>query len=326
MLDALGLGPEEESVYRHLVERPSGDRGDLVRTTGLGRLEVDRALRNLEALGLVAHTGADHDRVVASPPGVALGALLVQRQEELRRAQTEMTALMGVYRGAGRRQDTDVVDVVQGPTAIAQRFAQLQHSARSTVQTLSKPIGAVVTREDNDETEQAGLARGVRYEAVVERAAFQAADFQGAVEAALDRGAQIRVTGTLPLRLLIVDREIAMVPVVAEGSDEPLTDALLVHPSGLLDGLMAVFDLVWQGATALGRGRSGPVEHRPDQLDETDTRVITMLLAGLTDQTIGAQLGMSLRTVQRRVRQLMDRAGVDTRLQLGFEAARRNWV
>ncbi|MFD7311649.1 hypothetical protein [Promicromonospora sp. NPDC059942] len=38
------------------------------------------------------------------------------------------------------------------------------------------------------------------------------------------------------------------------------------------------------------------------------------------------QLGTSLRTVQRRVRALMDLAGVETRVQLGWHAATRGWV
>jgi hypothetical protein len=35
---------------------------------------------------------------------------------------------------------------------------------------------------------------------------------------------------------------------------------------------------------------------------------------------------MSLRTVQRRVHQLMERAAVTTRFQLGHAAAQRGWV
>lgn len=49
-------------------------------------------------------------------------------------------------------------------------------------------------------------------------------------------------------------------------------------------------------------------------------------MAGLTDQAVGGQLGMSLRTVQRRVSHLMELAGVATRFQLGHEAGRRGWL
>jgi len=38
------------------------------------------------------------------------------------------------------------------------------------------------------------------------------------------------------------------------------------------------------------------------------------------------RLGLSLRTVQRRIHQLMARAGVGTRVQLGWHAARKGWA
>lgn len=63
-----------------------------------------------------------------------------------------------------------------------------------------------------------------------------------------------------------------------------------------------------------------------DRVDEVDVRILRLPLAGLTDQAIGGQLGMSLRTVQRRVPGLMDRARVVTCFQLGREASRRGWL
>lgn len=51
-----------------------------------------------------------------------------------------------------------------------------------------------------------------------------------------------------------------------------------------------------------------------------------MLDAGLTDRAVAIQLGLSMRTVQRRVRALMDRTGVDTRFRLGAEAVQRGWI
>ena len=54
--------------------------------------------------------------------------------------------------------------------------------------------------------------------------------------------------------------------------------------------------------------------------------MLTLLLSGLTDQAIAGQLGMSLRTLHRRIRQLMGKADVDSRVQLGWVAASRQWA
>lgn len=323
----LGLPEDEELAYRHLVATTSGSAAEIADATGLDGLRAARVLAALESKGLVARASGGQDRYVASPPSVALGALLVQRQEELRRAQIEMADLAGLYRGAVARRDiADVVDVVHGTDAISQRFAQLQHSAREEVQALIRADVAVVSREENDEAERAALGRGVRYSVVVERSAFDEPAFYGAAEQAVEVGAEVRVVADVPLRALIVDRSLALVPMAPCDSGEPVRDALLVHPSGLLDALRALFDVIWQSAPRLVPAHHGVTEVSADQLDPLDTKVLSLLLAGLTDASIGTQLGLSLRTVQRRVRQMMDRAQVDTRLQLGYEAGRRGWL
>ncbi|MGW8883600.1 helix-turn-helix domain-containing protein [Streptomyces sp. NPDC055749] len=51
-----------------------------------------------------------------------------------------------------------------------------------------------------------------------------------------------------------------------------------------------------------------------------------MMLGGLTDEAIAQRLGASARTVQRRIKRLMERAGADTRFQLGWHAREMGWV
>jgi DNA-binding NarL/FixJ family response regulator len=67
------------------------------------------------------------------------------------------------------------------------------------------------------------------------------------------------------------------------------------------------------------------VEERPGELEE-ETQVLALLLAGLTDQTVAGQLDVSLRTVRRGVHQLMAKAGVESRIQLGRAVARTGWM
>ncbi|MEV5548628.1 LuxR C-terminal-related transcriptional regulator [Streptomyces sp. NPDC052309] len=50
------------------------------------------------------------------------------------------------------------------------------------------------------------------------------------------------------------------------------------------------------------------------------------MLAGLTDEAVAHQLQLSARSVQRRIRALMDRAGVTTRTQLGRQARHHGWA
>ena len=89
--------------------------------------------------------------------------------------------------------------------------------------------------------------------------------------------------------------------------DEKVSGALLVHPSGLLDLVNAMFEESWRAATRLVEGG----ELAADDDAAVDRDLLKLLLLGMTDAAAGAQLGISVRTVQRRVAELMEARGRD---------------
>ena len=167
MLDVLGLDEIEATAYRRLVEMPYGTAEELASLLGSEAGEADQVLASLETKGLVARASSGRDRFVASPPAIALGALVVERQAELRKAQLELTALTERYRGAaGDRSVSDVVDVVRGSQAVGQRFHQLQRTAKREMQMLVKADFVAVPPEENTDEETA-VGRGVSYRVVL---------------------------------------------------------------------------------------------------------------------------------------------------------------
>ncbi|MEW1804635.1 transcriptional regulator TrmB, partial [Streptomyces virginiae] len=98
-----------------------------------------------------------------------------------------------------------------------------------------------------------------------------------------------------------------------------------------LDALDALFETVWRNAHPLALSATdgeaeATVEVGPQGPTELDRRILGLLLAGLTDLTAAAQLGLSARTLHRRLRHLMDLAGVRSRMQLGAHAVRNGWA
>jgi sugar-specific transcriptional regulator TrmB len=323
VLGALGLSSLEEAAYRRLVGVPSASAESLADTEGARVPEVLAALSSLEEKGLVARSTATPGDYVASPPAIAVGSMIVERRDEIRRAELELERLVGEYRGAASdRASTEVVDVVHGEQAVAQRFAQLQRGAAHEVLALVKSSVALVSAEDNVD-EQVAVSRGVTYQVVVERSAMEKPGFLDMVAESVQAGERVRVTDALPLRLLIADRSVALLP-LAPTSEDSGSGALVIHPSGLLDALLRLFDMVWTSAREL-LPATGLAAQPTDGIDELDARLLTLLLAGLTDQAIAGQLGISARTVQRRVSALMAQAHVATRFALGHEAAQRGW-
>ena len=323
MLGVLGLEDTHEAAYRALVSVGAADVPDLARRLALGERDTERALRRLEQNGLAAQSSARPGRWVAAPPGVALGALLTQQRHELERAELAAALLAEEYRAAAAEPAVhDLVEVVTGAGAVAQRFLQLQLGASAEVCALVTDKPVAVTGMENDAEEQA-TGRGVRYRVVVERSVLDLPTGITELTAALGRDEQVRVVDRVPTKLIVADRSLALVPLTARSS-EPA--ALVVHASGLLELLCGLFEAVWRDALPLRLGASGVTEQAPDGPDGTDLEILSLLLAGLTDASVAKQLDLGLRTVQRRVKRLMELTGVTTRLQLGWHAYERDWV
>jgi sugar-specific transcriptional regulator TrmB len=323
MLAVIGLDETHESAYRALVSVGAADVPDLARRLTLGEQDTEHALRRLEGHGLAAQSSARPGRWVAAPPGVALGALLTQQRHELEKAELAAALLAEEYRAAAAEPAVhDLVEVVIGAAGVGRRFLQLQLAATSEVCALVTGTPVAVSGMENDAEEQAAQ-RGVHYRVVVERAVLDRPDGITELTAALGRDEQVRVVDKVPTKLVVADRSLAMVPLTAHTA-EPA--ALVVHASGLLELLSGLFESVWRDALPLRLGASGVTEQPLDGPDGTDLQVLSLLLAGLTDASVAKQLDLGLRTVQRRVKRLMELTGVTTRLQLGWHAYERGWV
>lgn len=324
MLEPLGLSPVEEAIYRQIVDRPSGEVPEIARGLGLDPADVSGALIRLSSVGLVSRSTAGPGHYVPAPPGVVLGQALADRQQDLKRAEIAVHDLIDRYRESAQgRFVTDVVDIVTGAEAVTTRLAQMQRQARTEVIALVRAGVLAMTAEENTE-EDAALRRGVRYRVIVEQDVVRSnPNFYDQALEARSYGEEIRVATTLPVRMLMVDREFALIPLSKNApQDSPAIGALLVHPGALLDALEALHDLLWARSAPI----AGEDSETTSALAPLDRRILELLLSGLTDRATGSQLGLSLRTVQRRVGQLMERAGVVTRIQLGAEAQRQGWL
>ncbi|MET9594955.1 helix-turn-helix domain-containing protein [Streptomyces sp. NPDC006516] len=323
MLSAIGLDERQEAAYRALVAAGAAELSDLARRLAQPEAETERALRQLEQQGLVAQSSSRAGRWVAAPPGVALGALLTQQRHELEQAELASALLAEEYRAeAAEPAVHDLVEVVTGASAVVHRFHQMQLGATSEVCALvtGKPIA--VTGMENESEERASM-RGVSYRVVVERDVLSLPSGIVELSAALGRDEQCRVVDRVPTKLVVADSTLAMVPLTGRGA-EPA--ALVIHASGLLESLMGLFEAVWRDAMPLRLGSEGISEENGPGADPTDLEILSLLLAGLTDASVAKQLDLGLRTVQRRVKGLMELTGVTTRLQLGWHAYERGWV
>ncbi|WP_030901949.1 TrmB family transcriptional regulator [Streptomyces sp. NRRL F-5126] len=339
MLEVLGLGAPEEAVYTALLARPSASAQELARQAGLGEAEADRILRDLSGRGLLsvvteaascpAEPGAGRRpaRYRLTPPSVALAPLLVEQRGALQRAETAYAQLTEQYRNSPAQTADGVVEVVVGVDQVAHRFHQLQCGAQRELLVFLVGPPVAVPREDSDSSEGSALRRGVDFRVVATRDYLGSHDMVREAREAVRGGLELRMAESLPLKMVVSDRERAMVPLdVSVPGDEP--SAIVVHRSGLLTALAQLFEREWAHARPMYTATAGVCEEPVDdqQPTEGELEVLALLLAGISDRRVASQLGLSLRTVERRVRRLTELAGGGSRLQLGWHAARAGWL
>lgn len=319
-LDLVGLDAVAETVYEALLACGPTGLPELVEFTGLPRWRVRGALDRLEATGLVGRSGVDA-RFMAGDPAIALDVLLLGQVDRLNRARARARELTERFQREITRQDpTELVEVVTGSDAIRQRTNQVQRSARRSLRILDKPPYAGDIDSAN-EAELALLRRGGEARLIYDRSALDAPGRLTLVEREVAAGERARTLPNLPTKLLIVDDRLAVVPLQAAPSR--IESGVIVHPSALFEALSGLFDSLWALSLPLDLATGA----RPDpEPSPEDRRLLALLTAGLADEAISRQLGISYRTLQRRIHALMDRLNVQTRFQLGVQATRRSWI
>jgi DNA-binding NarL/FixJ family response regulator len=134
-------------------------------------------------------------------------------------------------------------------------------------------------------------------------------------------GEVARLSENLPTKMLIVDHGRGIVPL---NDVEPgVHGVALIEASPLLDALVALFEVLWLTATPIADSSTDEGENG---LGPDSHSLLTLLAADLKDEAIARQLGISRRTVQRRIRALMDLLGVQSRRQIPLQAARRGYL
>ncbi|MFI6484469.1 transcriptional regulator [Nonomuraea sp. NPDC050663] len=314
MLEPLGLTAAEQALYERLLRASP---------VAAAELEEHAALcARLQELGLVTLLPEDPPRYAAVAPGMGLDALLRSRTRELTAARARIAGLSAAFhRARVEREPAGLVEVVIGRPAVMERFDRLQRDTHRSIRVLDAPPYAGVVGENALEFEL--LARGVDYRVIYDRKAMEQPGALAVVTDYIAAGEHARV-GEVPMKLVLNDRPMAILPL--RHDLHMAESALVVHDPAVLEALAALFEMSWQRAMPLGM-RHG-LARLPETRSPADAHadLLPLLIAGLTDAAIGAQLGWSARTVRRHVHTMMAQLDAQTRFQAGYQAVVRGWL
>ena len=315
-LETLGISEIEERVYEALLDRAGATSAELERDLALPARKLERVIEQLEQKGLATRTTGQPRRFIPASPDIAVEALVLRRQDELRRARAEIQRLQErAAEGAGDRRQ--MIELITTHEAERHVFEQMQNAAKHELIFLERPPILIAGPEQPNETEMKALARGVRYRSIADKAFLAIPGVPTRIRADMAAGEEVRVVSQLPFKMVMADRSIALIPLNLERPGSP---TLLVRSSALLDAFYAMFELLWSQAAPIAFTRSGELrtgELAPRLPPETE-QLVPLLAAGLNDKAIAHDLGISASTLNRRIAELMKVVDARSRFQLGW--------
>jgi DNA-binding CsgD family transcriptional regulator len=325
-LAALGLAHSDGRIYVALVARPKATSAELAEVCGLSAVAAGRGLARLVESGLAGRISGTPVRYLAAAPDVVISDLIDRREAELSRARSFVHELMQTHREAARISHPDLaVEVLSNRDDISSLARRIGSDSRVQIRAFDRP--PYVDRPGtNFQLQMEKLRGGVRHRVVYDRAALA---WPGRIDRdilpSLKAGEQARVRPDLPLKLVISDDRIAMIPFSTAPRGE--ASAYVISQSSLLGALVALFEAEWERALPLAEvladGAGSAAHGTPD--DETRS-LLALLASGLSDSAIARSLGWSGRTTQRRIQRLMRDLGASSRFQASVLATRRGWL
>ena len=321
VLTAVGFDPAVAELYERMV--PQSGR-ELLWVAAAVLRTPEQLLDEIAPLLDRGIVRLQDGRVQVEAPAQALARLIGEQSAAAALVHERLVALADavplVARGGARPAEGEVVDVrpLDGEVSSGGQVAPL--------------IGALIAQSTGDlawlrpdqwrsdrEADMLRIIRDLVAAGRRSRAIYPLrvmAEAPDVVTRRSEAGEEIRLLPDLPTRMFVIGTTHAVVPEPLGYVDEP---RLLVRQRAVVETMLLWFEELWGRAAV-------------PSLDGAEPRVdlrrflLEQLAAGAHDEQIARRLGISLRTVRRRVAGLMSELGADSRFQAGVEAARRGWI
>ena len=314
-LEVLGIDEMEERAYTVLLSHRLATTDDIAALLSLSPRKAQRLLDSIESKGLASHSPERPRRYIAASPELAIEALASQRQADIERARSAIPVLKKqISNSAEAKESEQLVELITSRAALGQIVVQMLRTVQSEIVGFQRAPTLQIQGFPYE------MPPDLRIRTISDAGYLALPGALNSLRLDIEKGEEARVSPTLPVKMMIVDRRVGLVPLNVEDQGGPV---MLVRSSSLLDSLYALFELTWERSTPIVFTPSGELKagHPDSRLSEGAEQVIPLLAAGLNDKAIAYEAGMSTTTLNRRIGELMKSFGTSTRFQLGWRAA-----
>lgn len=310
-LSAWGLSADADLIYRCMLMYGAQTAARLERGLGLARHRVARGLDELLSAGAVDHRTHGSRRVIHWRPLEPDDVVPALRERH------ESSTRHGNGQAPVRHVLPDPVPLDDGMrhlpsreltrTRLAELVGAVRHEHLAMQPERSYEAASARSAVPMDRTL---LTRGVRMRVLGALPADAEDPLAAHGRHADDLRPDYRQATETPIKLIVMDRRTAFLPVSPDNLDHGYLE--ITHEA-VVAALVALFERQWDAARTRQEQRMPRIS-----LSERERTLLGLLARGYTDATAAQHMRVSRRTVSSTLRDLMDRLSVDNRFQLGL--------
>ncbi|MET9553585.1 LuxR C-terminal-related transcriptional regulator [Streptomyces sp. NPDC006645] len=306
------------------MTHPHGDRelcDEAVRlyTEALRNDGIDRATSAaapcLLDMALLYPDPRDADRLRPVPPSAALAHLLLPITREIQE-RVRLTAVLAdslaPLMAVPSADPNLAITVLEGMPLISSVLSEA--SAAATSEILTAQPGGNRTREAMEQgldNSLAAIGRGARLRHIYQHPARYSPHLKEYMTRVPADRLEVRTVEQTVERLIIIDREMALIPADAER-----TTALEIRHPALVTYLIQVYDVLWAHGTPLTEQLPAPRSPRA-QVTPVQQSIARLLVEGTSDEAVARRMGISVRTCRSHIAKLMTALNASSRTHLG---------
>ncbi|MFF3210155.1 LuxR C-terminal-related transcriptional regulator [Streptomyces sp. NPDC002886] len=221
--------------------------------------------------------------------------------------------------GSGPRRAVYTAEFLTDPAEIVE--ALLDAGAVASNQILSMFPGPVAnSTELAEEVARTGYvrSRGVAVRSIYAESFFRSPNGTKHLRELAELGVEIRLLGSVPFRLIVSDT----VTIMSGPRQEGASSLAVLRPEFLARAARQALEYWWIGATPL----EDLVRDLSDGPTPRERAILRLMLAGVRDEAIARDMGVSIRTFRRNLATLMGKLGAENRFQAGVKASAKGWL
>lgn len=277
--------------------------------------------------GLVRDSLEIPGRLWAVTPDIGLATVLHRQEEDLARRRHELALsrvtiaeALAEYSDFLTGTPSDDIEHLVGIDAVHARLEVLGRELRRECLSVMPGPQSEASLAASRPLDEDALSRGIAMLTLYQDSMGNDQATHSYAKWLTDLGGEVRTAPLLPPRMLIFDREIAVVPI---DPGNARAGAICTTERGIVASMVAIYQQAWEIAIPLG---AYTLPDTQTGLTPEEQEILRMIAGGLTDEAAGRRLGLSQRTIRRKIAGLMERLGATSRFEAGVKAVQRGWL